>query len=248
VFGASGEVGGKARLSSVLPGMESISSVYDYQFAAAQRAGVRFNLGLTASEPDVTSLEPHAVVLATGSSMIWPRCLPAELHEEGLVPDLRTAMAGIAHTTGRQPGAAVILDMDHTAGTYAAAEFLHARFERVVIITPRDTIASDTPLVTQQGILRRLHEKGIEIAALSEPRWSETLENGALEYVNVYTGKVSAVADVAFFAFATPRAPDDGLAEPLKAHGLTVHLIGDCLSPRALLAATAEGHRVGNLL
>jgi dimethylglycine catabolism A len=248
IFGSGGEVGGKARLLSVLPGMEATSSVYDYQFAAAQRARVKFNLGIAASESDVTSLEPHAVVLATGSSMIWPRCLPAELREEGLVPDLRTAMAGIVHATGRQPGAAVILDMDHTAGTYAAAELLHACFERVVIITPRDTIATDTPLVTQQGILRRLHEKGIEIAALSEPRWSETFENGTLEYVNVYTGKVSGVADVGFFAFATPRAPDDGLAEPLKAHGLAVHLIGDCLSPRALLAATAEGHRVGNLL
>ena len=203
---------------------------------------------MTASESDVTSLEPHAVVLAAGSSMIWPRCLPAELREESLVPDLRTAMTGIVHTVGRQSGAAVILDMDHTAGTYAAAELLHTRFERVVIITPRDSIATDTPLVTQQGILRRLHEKGIEVATLSEPRWSDAFENGTLEYVNVYSGKVFGIADVAFFAFATPRAADDRLAAPLKARGLTVHLIGDCLSPRTLLAATAEGHAVGNLL
>ena len=32
--------------------------------------------------------------------------------------------------------------------------------------------------------------------------------------------------------------PDDVLVE--------VHRVGDCLSPRGLLAATADGHRVGN--
>jgi hypothetical protein len=34
--------------------------------------------------------------------------------------------------------------MDHTEGTYAAAEMLHALFDRVVVITPRvpeDTLA-----------------------------------------------------------------------------------------------------------
>ena len=42
----------------------------------------------------------------------------------------------------RQPGTAVLFDAHHTEGTYAAAEALRARFERVVIVTPRDTIAT----------------------------------------------------------------------------------------------------------
>ena len=109
--------------------------------------------------------------------MLWPRCLPNEVLDEGLIPDLRAAMAEMIHVTGCQPGAAVIFDMDHSEGTYAAAELLRSRFERVVIITPRDSIAHDTPLVTQQGILRRLHEKDIEIVTLGEPRWTEAFES-----------------------------------------------------------------------
>jgi 2,4-dienoyl-CoA reductase-like NADH-dependent reductase (Old Yellow Enzyme family) len=248
VFGSGAHVGGKARLLSLLPGLEAISSVYDYQLAAAQHAGVKLELGVTASEADIAALGPDAVVLATGSSMIWPRCLPTEVREEGLVPDLRSAMADLVHQSGRSAGVAVVFDMDHSVGTYAAAELLHLRFERVVIITPRDSIAQDTPLVTRQGILRRLLTKGIELVTLSEPRWSQAFESGTLDYVNVYTGNVSAIGDIAFFSFATPRAANDQLAAPLRQRGLAIHVVGDCLSPRALLAATSEGHAVGNLV
>ena len=61
----------------------------------------------------------------------------------------------LRHDT-RQPGTAVLFDADHTEGAYAAAEALRARFERVVIVTPRDTIATDVQMVTRQGILRRM--------------------------------------------------------------------------------------------
>jgi hypothetical protein len=142
----------------------------------------------------------------------------------------------------------VIYDMDHTAGTYAAAERLHALFERVVLITPREGVAQDTALVTRQGIVRRLHEKRIRMITLAEPRWSARFEDGVLEYENVYNGDAGAIEDVAFLAYATPRAPNDALAAPLVAAGMEVQRIGDCASPRGVMAATAEGHRVGNAI
>src|SRR5690606_20506634 len=88
VLSRAGELGGKARLRTLLPGGEDSSSVYDYQIAASQRAGVRFDLGLDAGLEDVLRLEPDVVVLATGSTMVPPRWLPADVVKEGLVPDL----------------------------------------------------------------------------------------------------------------------------------------------------------------
>jgi hypothetical protein len=38
------------------------------------------------------------------------------------------------------------------------------------------------------------------------------------------------------------------MAAPLRAAGTEVHQIGDCFAPRLPLNATAEGHRIGNLL
>ena len=110
--------------------------------------------------------------------------------------------------------------------------------------TPREYIAQRTALVTRQGIIRRFHEKRIEVIPLAQPRWSEWRE-GRLEYANVYGGATNVIADVALLAYATPRIPVDALVAPLRARGVEVRLAGDCALPQGLLAATRGGHAAG---
>lgn len=143
MLGASYAIGGKAWLREQLPGGETVSSIYDYQTVAARQAGARFILGRKVTAEEIIALRPDSVILATGSTMIPPDWLPAAVRAEGWVPDLRAAMAEVLRFEARQPGTAVLFDADHTEGTYAAAEALQARFEHVVIVTPRDTIATD---------------------------------------------------------------------------------------------------------
>ncbi|MGE0802187.1 MAG: FAD-dependent oxidoreductase [Lautropia sp.] len=254
LLGSGDEVGGKTRLHAGLPSSESLSSIYDYQLVAARRAGVRFELGAPASAAGIAALAPDAVVLATGATMTWPACLPAELEAEQLVPDLRQAMQALLgrqrapaqSPAARSPGAAVLLDMDQTEGTYAAAEWLRARFARVVILTPRQGIAEDVVLVMRQRILRRFFEQGIEVMTLVEPRWSASFEDdGCLEVASVFGPVVGRIEDVRFFSYATPRAPNQELVEPLAAHGIATHLIGDCKVARDVMAATSEGSAAG---
>ncbi len=244
VFSRSRDIGDKARLRAQLPGGEAVSSIYDYQLAAAQRAGVTFVLGVTTTVSDVLARKPDSVILATGADMVAPRWLPAQARE--FITDLRAAMPGVLHLTEKQPGAAIVYDMDLSEGTYASAERLQQIFERVVIVTARDAIADETSMVTHQGINRRLSAKGIEVMLLSQPRWSDAFENGDLEIVQVYTGGKTVIRNIAFFAFSTPRAPNITLAAPLRAAGIDVTLIGDCLAPRTVMAATAEGHAAGH--
>jgi 2,4-dienoyl-CoA reductase-like NADH-dependent reductase (Old Yellow Enzyme family) len=244
LFGASDELGGRARLRAPLPGGETITSIYDYQHTAAVRAGVTFRLGRRASFEDLMASRPDAVVLACGSDMIPPDWLPSE--ERDLVGDLRCVMAGLTTVRGRQKGTAVIFDADHSEGTYASAERLQDLFDRVVILTPRDTIAIDMQLVTRQGVLRRMAERRIQIVPLSQPVWTDAFENGALEYRNVYNGDRTIIEDVALLTYATPRRPADDLAEPLRQAGVEVHLVGDCQCAADLLSATATGHEAGN--
>lgn len=246
VLGRSPEVGGKTRLHASLPGSESLSSVYDYQRAAAERAGVELVLGREATAADVLALRPDEVILATGATMIWPRCLPDALQDEGYVAGLREAIEPLVGRASRQQGTAVVFDMDHTDGTYAAVDLLHRLFERVVIITPREGVAHDAALVSRQGVQRRNHEKGIVVMPLAEPDWSEEFETrGRLGVRSVFGGRIGAVENVAFFAYSTPRTPDDALAAPIRAAGIPVHLVGDCRNARAVLAATAEGNAIG---
>ena len=57
-----------------------------------------------------------------------------------------------------------------------------------MIVTPRETIATDVQLVTRQGILRRMAQQRIELVTLAEPRWSDACAEGRLDIVNIYNG------------------------------------------------------------
>jgi len=51
---------------------------------------------------------------------------------------------------------AMLLDLDATPATYDLATLLAERFESLLLVTPRDAIAHDTPLLVAQGMLKRL--------------------------------------------------------------------------------------------
>lgn len=246
VLGSGAQIGGKAWLRSHFPGGEEVSSVYDYQTIAAVRAGANIELGLTATAADVASLKPDGVILATGATMIPPSWLPTDVRNAGFVLDLRETMAGLLSVSSKQPGTAVIFDMDHTEGTYAMAERLHALFEHVVILTPRHSLADDMAVVTRQGVLRRLYTKKIEVHLLALPVWTDDIENGVLTWEHVITHERQQIKDVALITYSTPRRRNDELAAPLKQLGIDVVLIGDCKSPRDMIAATSDGHQAGH--
>ena len=244
VWGRSAEVGGKTRLLARLPLGESMSSIYDHQWISAGRLGVQFALGQAVTADEVLAWQPDAVVLATGAQMTWPMDLPTDL--QGLVPDLRQAMAELLRSQGPQSGTAVIYDLDQSDGTYVAAEYLRDRFERVVVLSPRETIAEEVVLVARQRIHRRFFERGIEVKTWVDPVWTERFENeGCLQYRSVFGGPLQDIENVAFFAYASPRRPDDALLGPLQAAALPLTRVGDCKIARDALAATAEGHAAG---
>jgi 2,4-dienoyl-CoA reductase-like NADH-dependent reductase (Old Yellow Enzyme family)/thioredoxin reductase len=247
-LGAGAQIGGSTRLHAALPGGEALSSIYDYQWHAARRAGVRFELGLKASPDDVLATRPDAVVLATGASMLWPPGLPSSWQDEGLVRDLRAAMRSLSAIRERQPGTAVVFDMDHTAGTYAAALRLRDLFTRVILVTPRERVAADVPLVTQLGLYRRLAHANIEVVAHAELSPASVLEDGIVRLFNIYTGTSREIEDVVLLSYATPRASNDALDAPLRATGIELHSIGDCRVPGTVLRATAEGHAAGSVI
>lgn len=244
LFGASEEPGGKARLHATLPGGEGLSSIYNYQELAARRYGVKMRMGEMADAAAVLDLEPDVVVLATGSTPTWPSFLSSEYREEGLVPDLREAVRLLASYAGGNLGTAVIYDEDHGAFTYDAAEFLLERFENLVILTPRERLASDESLILRQGVYQRLYRRGVEVVTSVRPVSGDGLSDGDLVYANVYSGQQRKIGGVAFLTFATQRVPNLELARPLSSAGMDVRVIGDCRAPRIPLSATAEGSRL----
>ena len=238
----SRDAGGKARLESMLPGRAEVAKVFEFQLARAREAGVRLELGAAASPEAIAALKPDTAVLATGSRMRAPPTLAA-----GGDPcvDARSLVARLGGDRGKRAGTAVLFDQDHGAGVYALADLLAAIYERLVLITPRTQLGRAIAYVNLLGVYRRLYKARAEIVLASTPR---SFKGGVLTHANAFSGDEQSIGDVALFTYATPRIASDELAQPLRAKGIDVRLIGDAFAPRAMLAAVHEGHRLGNAL
>lgn len=238
LLGASAETGGAARLHARLPGCGDIARFLDHLADRAARAGVTIRRGVATVE-SVLVLAADTVVLATGATMPPPDDFA---DADGAALDIRRAAAALLAAPARRGGLAVLYDHDHTPATYAAAELLAARYRRVVLATPRETIALDCPLIYAQGVHGRLARAGIEIRPCRRP---VSLAGGILALRHVLTGAEETIAGIDLFAFATPRRPRDELAAPLAAAGLAVRVVGDALAPRLMLSAVREGEDAG---
>lgn len=238
VLGASSEAGGKARLEAALPGRQETALVYQHQLTRAAEFGVKLNLGREADLAAVLATRPDAVVLATGSRMRLPGTLEAGSNY-GI--SLREWAANPA-SHAKASGTAVLFDHDHSPAVYAAADQLAKDFARVVLVTPRLQLARGVAYVSTIGIYRRLYTERVELVLGAVP---VRFEDGVFTHANVFTGERTAIADVALFTYATPRLVNDGLAAGLRAAGIETHLVGDCFSPRAAMAAIHEGSAVG---
>lgn len=241
LFGASPDIGGKARLEARLDGRADVAKVFDFQGRKVAEHGVALRLGRRATAADVLSLDPDEIVLATGARMSWPEMLASNAH----ATDMRDAVSDLLADPTRRGGTAVLYDQDHTPPTYGTVALLRDRFDKVVVMTPRAMIARQSPFVAALGIYRRIYNWHVPVIVLCMPTH---LEDGVLRYVNVVNGDEATIEDVTMLAYATPRVVEEDLVRPLRDEGIPLHLIGDCQAPRQILAAINEGHGLGEAL
>ncbi|WP_237217865.1 NAD(P)/FAD-dependent oxidoreductase, partial [Roseomonas sp. NPKOSM-4] len=203
LFGTS--LGGAAALHARLPGCDDIGRAIAHLEIRAEAAGVAMRLGRRVDAAEVLEARPDAAVLATGAAMQVPPGLEGAL-------DLRHAVAALLASDRRSSRRALLLDLDATPATYDAAELLAERFAGVVIVTPRDAVARDSPLVVAQGILRRLAQRRVTILTC---RTVARSGDGTAELRHVLTGEVETLQGLGLVAVAGARVPRDALAAPL---------------------------------
>jgi 2,4-dienoyl-CoA reductase-like NADH-dependent reductase (Old Yellow Enzyme family) len=229
LFSASHALGGKLKWEAQLPGRGEYGNLLAWMEQELRATSAKVERGGVATLADVLALKPEAVILATGSDL----------------RPLKSIAGGVGardwhgyRGTDRAAGTAVLFDMDHSAATYAVADALANRYEKLVLLTPRTDIARQVNYCSRIGIHRRLYQAEAEILVAAEPI---AFKNGALTWRNVFSGQVREISGVALLLWSTPRLANDALAEPLRRAGLDVRLIGDCLAPRNLICAIHEG-------
>lgn len=237
VFSASENLGGALRLEAELPGRAEIGRIIAYQRHMGERYGVEYVFNRQADEEAIRRFDPDVVVLATGSVQRLPTGLEAG-------PAVLSAREYVTLGTGAPRGGTVVLvDEDHGAATYGVADLLAQRFGRVILISSRPRIAAAVNHCSAIGVYRRLYDAGVEIRPSLETR---SFGDRRLTLANAFSGREEVVDEVDLVVFATPRVAREDLVHSLD--GIETHLIGDCRSPRNLLAAIQGGHALGEAL
>lgn len=229
LMGASRQLGGKLRWEAELPGREEYRNVLAWMERQLRDAGGRIELGCMATPEEVLTLKPESVIVATGSNL---RPLK-DVAGGSSVRDWQGYRMNV-----RSEATAVLFDMDHSAATYAVADALTERYEKLVLLTPRTQIARNVNYCSAIGVHRRLYQADAEIIVAAEP---VSVQSGLLTWCNVFTGRMRDIPNVGLFLWATPRIANDTLAQPLRRAGIDTRLVGDCVAPRNLLCAIHEG-------
>jgi hypothetical protein len=234
-------LGGRARLAGLRSGRGRWHRYIDWLREEAEEAGVDIRVGAAADTSSVLGERPDAVIVASGSILRPEARLPGPLP----VLDVDELLEG-----GRDvlpdpsSGAALILDDDGRQLAPTAARSLIAAGFEVEIATTHPAVGDLIDATQLPFVLQRLAQDGVRltpnVTGVASSRRAVTLRHLYSEADEHREGIAVVVIAGRRKALCTLR---DELA--VAAPGLHVVVVGDALSPRTLLDATAEGARAG---
>ncbi|MFZ3572731.1 FAD-dependent oxidoreductase [Streptomyces sp. BH097] len=229
VFDGAPEPGGQTRLAGRAAHRSGWLKLIDFQHAQLADLGVKVNLG-TAPTPAELAAYPH-VVLATGAQEA-PVPVPGEL------PTLTTTdfLDRCAALVPSAPRIAVLDDgFGWWQGISAVESALAAGAREVTLVTPGAGFAAGLSAENRTQLMLRLTGAPVRVLALTTV--TATTAEG-LRLRNVLDGRESSLAAdlLTTVGERLPRRPDFTSSD-----GQTVHAIGDCVVPRRVAHAVAEG-------
>jgi 2,4-dienoyl-CoA reductase-like NADH-dependent reductase (Old Yellow Enzyme family) len=218
------EPGGQVLWLRRMPERHDFLGLVAQQLARAKRAGVEMQLQTEADVANVTALAPDAVILATGST---PQRFPDALTmEEALAAPEKLGRRLAFH------------DLTGEWAALGAIEHLARSGIEVTVFTAVAGFAWRTTIYSNLATRKRLRELNVRIATL---RSVKSFDGKLLVVEDVSTGELEQHAFDSLVV-AQYNLAEDRLLMPLRAAGLQVMAVGDCLAPRTALEAVYEGH------
>lgn len=231
------QAGGQVRLAATVPNRAELGDLVRNQVSECRRLGVTVSYGVTADAGEVQRRGPDAVIVATGAAAARPWWAG----DAANVCDIRDVLDGAVAPTGD----VVVIDEIGFHHATSVAELLADRGCRVEVITPGMVVGQDLGItLDMETWWIRANAKGIVQSTELVPM---SLEDGVLNLQHHPTGSmVQRRPD--WVVCAVPATPLDALYFDLKAAGVAVERVGDCVAPRRAHAAVVEGERAGAAL
>jgi len=240
---AADQPGGQVRLAASVPNRAEFGDMIRNQVTECTRLGVSFEYGVSVWPGLVAERRPDHVIVATGAEPQRPWWVPAEAAGTAGVADVIEVLAGSLPDGGPQPGqSVVVIDEIGFHQATSVAEVLADRGCRVEIITPAMVVGQDLGItLDMENWWMRAGAKGIAQTTDLVPMG---LADGELTLLHHPTGQ-NFTRRPDWVVLAVPPTPVEWLYHDLKAAGVSVERVGDCVAPRRAHAAVIEGERAG---
>ena len=229
------EPGGQVRLAASVPNRAELGDMVRNQITECRRVGVTIECGVEADVETVLARRPDHVVVATGAVATRPWWVGADVPN---ACDVRDVLTGAA----RPDGDVVVIDEIGFHHATSVAELLADRGCRVEVVTPGMVVGQDL------GITLDMEQWWIRATAKGIVQSTDLVPMGfdgtTLTLLHHPTG-TNVERTPAWVVLAVPAAPAEQLYLDLKAAGVRVERVGDCVAPRRAHAAVIEGERVG---
>jgi 2,4-dienoyl-CoA reductase (NADPH2) len=235
--------GGQVRVAAAVPNRAEFGDMIRNQVNECERHGVKFEFGVDVWPGLVTERGPDHVIVATGAEPSRPWWVPGDAEN---VADVREVIDGSAPNGGPQPGQSVVV-IDEIGFHHATsvAELLADRGCAVEVVTNGMVVGQDLGItLDMENWWMRAHTKGIVQSTDLVPM---AMTDGELTLLHHPTG-ANRTRHPDWVVLAVPPSPVEWLYLDLKAAGVSVERIGDCLAPRRAHAAVVDGERAGAAL
>ena len=235
VFEKEAVPGGQVRLAASVPNRAEFGDIVRNQVTEAQRLGVKFEYGVGVWPGLVEERKPDHVIVATGAEPSRPWWVAGDAMN---VADVRGVLDGSAEPSG----AVVVVDEIGFHHATSVAELLADRGCQVEIVTPGMVVGQDLGItLDMENWWMRAHAKGIVQSTDLVPMG---FAGGELTLLHHPTG-ANHTRQPDWLVLAIPPNPVEWLYNDLKAAGVSVERIGDCVAPRRAHAAVVDGERAG---
>jgi len=225
------KLGGQLLLAAVAPHKEVIGRLNKYMAVQLKKAGVQVLLEHEATAESVKAAKPEVVVLATGSTPFIPDIPNVRRDNVVLASDVLAGRQGVGNRVVVIGGELVACE---------TADYLAQKGKIVTIMRRGPSMAANLNPRARDNLLARLTRNGVTM--LTSVRYEEITDRG-LVITDKEGQRQNIEADTV--VLATGAIQNTELATQLEGQDITLHLIGDCVTPGKIIDAIRDGARVG---
>ena len=225
------KLGGQLNLAVLPVFKEPLVSLLNHMTTQMEKLDIKVESGKAATPDLVKSLEPEAIIVATGVDPFDPS-IP--VHDGKPVVQAQDVLTGRA-TVGDN----VVIVGGELVGC-ETAEHLVDQGKKVTVVRRGPDMATKVRPATRVMLLERLEQKGVSLVSGVSSYNEINVEGLAL----IQDGQRRVIpADTVVIAAGSK--PNTGLLEALKKDFPKVVAVGDLVEPRDIQAAISEGYRAG---